>query len=123
MKKSIYLILNGFCHLFHMGIILFVISAWIFPSLRLYHLLFILLMLSSWFVLGQWFGIGYCPITDWHWRIKQRFNRECPQGGYINELLKIISPQLSPALVDRGVMMTAGALLLISITVNLIHFL
>jgi hypothetical protein len=39
----------------------------------------------SWFGLGLFYGIGYCPSTDWHWRIKRaRRNRT---SNFICEVL------------------------------------
>jgi hypothetical protein len=24
----------------------------------------------SWFVLGIWYGFGFCPCTEWHWQVR-----------------------------------------------------
>ncbi|HUR31773.1 MAG TPA: hypothetical protein VMZ69_10110 [Saprospiraceae bacterium] len=36
------------------------------------HLLVIDLTIASWFIIGLWKGFGYCFLTDWHWRIKEK---------------------------------------------------
>lgn len=82
-------------------------------------------MLGSWFILGQWFGIGYCPITDWHWKIKATLGRgDKPKEGYIYLLLQKFSrDQLSEAKVDQWVLIGALAILFLSLIVNVIAWL
>src|SRR5690606_27705998 len=52
-------------------IIIFNLTGWMFPVTRRLHLVVIGLTAASWFILGLWFGLGYCPITDWQWRVKE----------------------------------------------------
>lgn len=55
----------------HLLIIGFNLFGWAWPKTRKLHLFFIILTACSWFVLGIWFGMGYCPITDWQWDVKK----------------------------------------------------
>jgi hypothetical protein len=34
------------------------------------NLIVILLTVFSWTILGIWYGWGFCPCTDWHWRVR-----------------------------------------------------
>ena len=66
------LLLDVLFTLLHIIIILFNLFGWIFPITRKAHFVCILLTAISWFVLGIWYGWGYCFITDWQWDIKRR---------------------------------------------------
>lgn len=55
----------------HVSVISFNLFGWIRPSWRKAHLAVVLLTLSSWFILGFWYGFGYCFLTDWEWDIKR----------------------------------------------------
>jgi hypothetical protein len=45
---------------------------WIWRRTRPWHLATLSVTGASWFVLGIWYGWGYCPCTDWHWRVRER---------------------------------------------------
>jgi hypothetical protein len=45
---------------------------WMWRRTRPWHLAAVTMTGASWFVLGIWHGWGYCPCTDWHWRIRER---------------------------------------------------
>lgn len=44
----------------------------------------------SWLILGIWYGIGYCPCTDWHWQIRFALGKYDMPYSYIKFLLDII---------------------------------
>ena len=99
-----YLIANFIFHVLHIGIIAFVAAGWLIPSLRLPHLILIVSTLVCWFILGFWFGFGYCPITDWHWKIKDRWGEGRPQTSYIHSgLQRLLARPLSTTHVDSMV--------------------
>jgi hypothetical protein len=60
-----------FFTIIHLAIILFNLFGWIPRSTRRAHFVMVILTAASWFILGIWFGMGYCPITDWQWRVKE----------------------------------------------------
>jgi hypothetical protein len=118
--KTRYYILNAFFHCCHLAIVSFILFAWIFPQARLFHLVFIFLTLGSWYILGIWMGSGYCPITDWHWKLKARMGEGRPSGTYIHYLVShFLGIKMSSNRVDRIVVIVTGAVTLISITLNL----
>lgn len=55
--------------IFHAVFALFNALGWIWRKTRKLNLITLLLTAASWFVLGIFYGIGYCPLTDWHYRI------------------------------------------------------
>jgi len=32
----------------------------------------VLLTALSWTFLGIWYGFGFCPCTDWHWKVREK---------------------------------------------------
>jgi hypothetical protein len=56
----------------HLAIIGFNLFGWMWPAARRVHLVSIVLTAACWFILGIWFGVGYCPITDWQWQVKEK---------------------------------------------------
>lgn len=70
-----YTLLDWFFTLLHVVIIGFNLTGWIWPSTRKLHFIFVLLTAGSWLILGIWFGLGYCPITDWQWQIKEQLGK------------------------------------------------
>ena len=69
--------------LLHVVIILFNLSGWIFPATRKVHFISIVITSFCWFILGIWFGWGYCPLTEWQWRIKERLGETNLPASFI----------------------------------------
>lgn len=93
---------------------------WIFPALRLAHLVLILLTLGSWFILGLWFGTGYCPVSDWHWKIKRSLGDGTPGGSYILQMLQYLTGrEWSATGVDRAVVLGTLAITALSLALNI----
>lgn len=117
--KALYPVLNVFFHLLHVVVITFTLVGWIFPQTRLAHLVFILATLGSWFILGIWMGEGYCPVTDWHWKIKDALGEGRPQGTYVHLLARRLTGLVpSSASVDKVVVITTMLLTVASLAVN-----
>jgi hypothetical protein len=69
--------------LLHIIIILFNLFGWIFPAARKAHFISIIITAFCWFVLGIWFGWGYCPLTDWQWHIKEQLGETNLPASFI----------------------------------------
>lgn len=67
----------------HLTIIAFNLFGWIPEITRKAHFIGIVLTAASWFILGIWFGMGYCPFTDWQWRIKERLGEHNLPASFI----------------------------------------
>jgi hypothetical protein len=101
MSKLILQILDYFFMLFHSVLILFNVFGWIIPKWRFANLISLSLTAFSWFVLGIWYGIGYCPSTDWHWKVRQLLGYNDQSNSYIHFLiLKITGIYLPENWVD-----------------------
>ncbi len=111
--------LNIFFFVFHTAFMLFNLFGWIWKRTRKWNLYSILLTYSSWFILGIWYGWGYCMCTDYHWDIRQQMGIVDHSDSYTHFLiLKTTGLNLNQELVDY---ITLGALVaatIISIVLN-----
>ena len=105
--------------LFHGGLIVFNLCGWLFRSTRRLHLIVISLTLSSWVGIGVFYGFGYCPLTDWHWRIKQSLGEtNLPSSFFTYYLERQMGVGWDPGLVDGAVAVLGFASLFASIWMN-----
>lgn len=65
----------------------FNLFGWTWKKTRLANLITLLLTLLSWSILGIWFGFGYCPSTDWHWKVRARLGYLDMSSSYIKFLI------------------------------------
>ena len=79
--------LNIFFLVFHSSLILFNLFGWIWRPLRKANLITLLLTGLSWFVLGIFYGIGYCPFTDWHYEVLHKLDVSNLPSSYIQYLI------------------------------------
>jgi hypothetical protein len=80
-------LLNILFHLLHLAIIFFLVFGWLFSQYRGSHLMLVLLTLGTWLVLG------YCPLTRWHWDLRQAAGMPRPAGPYIPFFGRAADPQ------------------------------
>lgn len=74
--------------LFHTGLILFNLFGWIWKVTRKWNLATLGLTAFSWFVLGIWYGFGYCPCTHWHWLVRRELGHYGMPNSYIKFLVE-----------------------------------
>lgn len=87
--------------LFHSSLIVFNLFGWIWKPTRKANLITLLLTGASWFLLGIFYGIGYCPLTDWHWNILQSLGEHNLPNSYIQYLIiRIFHVNLDAQLVE-----------------------
>ena len=97
-----YSFLNYFFFIFHTAFTLFNVLGWMFRKTRKLHLVTILLTAFSWFVLGIWYGWGYCFCTDWHWDVREKLGFIDHSRSYIHFLiLKLTGVNFDTALVEN----------------------
>jgi hypothetical protein len=96
-----YAFLNVFFFVFHTSIVLFIVFGWIWKKTRLANLSLIVLTAFSWFFLGNWYGFGYCPCTDWHWQVRMNLGIYDASTSYLEFLVEELSGlDVSRGLVD-----------------------
>ena len=105
--------------LVHLIIIGFNLFGWIFPATRKAHFICVILTAFCWFVLGIWFGWGYCPVTDWQWHIKERLGETNLPGSFITYYAdKITGRQFSDAFINIITLVLFLLAAVISVYVN-----
>ena len=77
--------------LVHLSIIAFNLFGWIPKRTRKAHLVSVALTAASWFILGIWCGMGYCPFTDWQWKVKSQLGEKNLPGNFIEYFLEKIT--------------------------------
>jgi hypothetical protein len=99
----VYQFLNIFFFIFHTVFTLFNIVGWAFTKTRKLHLVTLSLTAFSWFVLGIWYGWGYCFCTHWHWAVREKLGYHDSSHSYIHFLiLKLTGANLNPQLAENG---------------------
>ena len=86
-----YIFLNYFFFIFHTLFTLFNLFGWIFKYTRKAHLITIFLTIFSWYILGIWYGWGYCFCTDWHWKVREKLGYIDESASYIHFLILKLS--------------------------------
>lgn len=111
--------LDYFFIVFHSAFTLFNLVGWIWRKTRKIHLITIGLTLISWFILGIWYGMGYCICTDWHWQIRYKLGKPSGSRSYIHFLIKETTGiDLNENFVDYTVLIV----FLIAISLSLFFF-
>lgn len=112
-------LLDQFYSTLHWLIICFNLFAWIIPITRKANLTLLTLTLFSWIILGIFYGIGYCPITDWQWRIKENLGETHLPNSFIKyEIDRIFRIDSNPVAVDLLTVCMFTIAFLISLYVN-----
>lgn len=79
--------LNYFFLIFHSLLILLNVFGWMFKKTRRLNLISVSLTAFSWFILGIFYGFGYCFCTDWHWQVRGALGYKDSSISYIHFLL------------------------------------
>ena len=115
-------LLDVLLSILHLLIIGFNLFGWIFKATRRIHFWFTMLTLSCWTILGIWFGLGYCPITDWQWQVKEKLGEKNLPDSFIKYFVdKVTGANSNAEWID---ILTLGFFLLaiaISIKLNFFH--
>lgn len=104
---------------FHTTLIGFNLFGWMWKNSRKVHFFTISLTFLSWFLLGIWYGWGYCFLTDWHWQVLSDLGEANLPNSYISYLFSRFFGILPPAgWVDFFTVFLAFLALVASIWVN-----
>jgi Protein of Unknown function (DUF2784) len=115
-----YSFLNIFFFIFHTAFTLFNITGWILRKTRKLNLITLLLTAFSWFVLGIWYGWGFCFCTEWHWNAREHLGYHDQQRSYIHFLLlKLTGVDFGESLVEKATLIIFLISLMMSIVTNI----
>lgn len=116
-----WIIMNYTLHAVHLSIISICIVGWMFEPTHALHLLVIILVALSWFGLGQFFGYGYCVLTDTQWRIKRKLGQEPYTESYVKYVLdKVTGRDIDKKITDSLTLYTYLGAVVLSLVVNFI---
>ncbi len=105
---------------FHTVLIVFSLFGWIVPRLRRANLVVLLLIAASWLGLGMFYGLGFCPLTEWHWRVLRALGQHDLPRSYTQYLLqRLLGISVTSAVVDWLTALSASAALIISLALNI----
>jgi hypothetical protein len=117
----IYRFLDIFFVGFHTILIFFNVFGWIWRKTRVINLITLTITGASWLFLGLIYGaLGYCPLTDWHFRVLERLGKTDLPNSYVKYLAdRITGMNFDAALVDNVTLFTFVAAVVISIMFNI----
>jgi hypothetical protein len=110
-------LLDIFLSFLHFVIIGFNLFAWIWPTTRRAHLITVAATAFSWFILGIWFGWGYCPITHWEWNVKKRLG----ETNLPNSFIKYYADKISGKDVDASIVDTVTLIVFLTVIVIAVY--
>ena len=112
--------LNAFFFIFHTIFTLFNITGWAFRKTRRLNLVTLLLTAFSWFVLGIWYGWGFCFCTEWHWQVREQLGYHDQRHSYIQFLVyKLTGKLFNEELVNNSTLIIFLCSLALSIWLNI----
>ena len=113
--------LDIFLTIVHLAIIGFNLLGWIWPATRKAHLGCVALTAGSWFILGIWYGMGYCPITDWQWQVKTKLGETNLPASFIKYYAdKISGNNISSHFIDTITLGLFVLAIILSLFVNFV---
>jgi hypothetical protein len=105
--------------LIHLAIIGFNLLGWVWLFTRRLHLIVAGITAGCWFIPGIWFGIGYCPVTDLQWHVKEKLGEVNLPSSFITYFAdKIAAHQVSVSLIDTLTTTCFFAAVAISVYLN-----
>lgn len=103
----------------HLAIVGFNLLGWIWPRTRKAHFVLVVLTAFSWLVLGIWFGMGYCPFTDWQWQVKQKLGETNLPNSFITYYAdKITGRKIDPSFIDTATAVCFATAAVLSVYFN-----
>lgn len=119
-QSLLFRILDIFFVVFHSSLVIFNLFGWILKKTRKLNLLTLVITGSSWLFLGLIVGtLGYCPLTDWHFKILARLGRTNLPNSYMKYLGdRLTGLDINAELVDDVTLYSFLAALILSLLFN-----
>lgn len=116
----IYILLDWFFVVFHTLLIFFVVFGWLRKGWLRYNLIVILLTGGSWLFLGLFYGLGYCPLTDWHFEVLEKLGKDPGTHSYVAYITeRILGIEMSDSFADTLTLWVYLLVLTISVVLNI----
>lgn len=105
---------------FHMVLVILNLFGWIWKPTRKACLIVQALTAASWFGLGLIYGIGFCPFTEWHWRVLERLGERPQETSYLQYLVRrVFDWHVPAALVNEVTVVLFFIAVIASVIVNI----
>jgi len=112
--------LDIFFTVFHTCLVIFNLFGWIWKRTRRLNLICLLLTAGSWLILGLFYGMGYCPLTDWHFQILTKLGYTDLPNSYLSFLFtRLTGLPIEQSLVDAVTLWGLIIALVLSLYLNL----
>ena len=120
----IWYLLDIFFVIFHTSLIFFNLFGWLWKRTRKLNLVILSLTGASWLFLGLIVGtLGYCPLTDWHFRILEKLGKTNIPSSYIKYLAdRLTGLDFNASLVDNVTLYAFIVALVFSVFFNVKDF-
>jgi hypothetical protein len=120
----IWYLLDIFFVIFHTSLIFFNLFGWLWKKTRKLNLVILSLTGASWLFLGLIVGtLGYCPLTDWHFRILEKLGKTNIPSSYIKYLAdRLTGLDFNASLVDNVTLYAFIVALVFSVIFNIKDF-
>jgi len=116
----VYLALDYFFVVFHTLLIVFNLLGWVWKPTRKANLATLMVTGLSWTFLGFFYGLGYCPLTDWHWSVLAELGNSPGTSSYVSYLLqRVLSVRISDSSANALTLATYLFALIFSIALNI----
>jgi hypothetical protein len=89
--NPVYVFLDKFFFVFHSFIIGFNLFGWTWKKTRKANLMVLLITAFSWFILGIWYGFGFCFCTEWHYQVRMKLGYFDMPSSYIKFLIDSVT--------------------------------
>ncbi len=121
-NELLYKIADHFFLWFHSILSIFNLLGWIWKPTQKINLITLGLTAASWFLLGIFYGMGYCFLTDWHWEVLRKLGHTDLPNSYIRYLLiRIFNWKLEANLVNTVTVVLFFMAIAASVYMNFIH--
>ncbi len=113
-------LLDGLLTIVHLLIIGFNLFGWVWKKTRRLHFIFAMITPGSWFILGIWYGMGYCPVTDWQWNIKEKLGETNLPASFVEYYAeRITGYDFTTSFIDLTTLVTFLSAIILSLYFNL----
>jgi hypothetical protein len=114
---------DGLLTIVHVSIVLGNLLLWIPSALRRWHLWLAAATCASWYGLGLLYGMGYCLLTDWQWKLRAARGVPVAPRSFIHYLLVDgFGLRLTQSTVNTLTVMTFACVAILSVALNLRDF-
>ena len=105
----------------HLSIVGFNLFGWIPKATRKAHFISVVLTAASWFILGIWHGMGYCPFTHWQWNVKEQLGEKNLPPNFVEYMAeKLTGHDFDPAFISNVIAISFALAVVLSVYVNFI---